>query len=341
VVAGHTQSPDLPTLDPGGPAHHEAALTGWFDAYLMEFDLNGGHVWGTYTGHSVWTEFQGLAVDRDNGDVVLVGRTSSPNVPVTVGAPWYDDSFASGSNGMLLQFSGVDRSIEYATYISGAGPVEPRTVVVSRDGHIHVAGITWDPQFPIQAAGGLYTASSLLGDQHGDGFIMSFTPEHWLTWSTYFGGDESGSVALGDCIRTLAIGITNELHAGGYTAAAFDQGEFFPLHDPGNGAWADQGLYPHMDAFVASFCVSDILTQVTDEIHLPGPIVFPIGEGSYQVQGMDMVGRTYRVFDGLGRIISQGRLDAAGRLDLGRDTPGVYMLQMEDRRVIRIPVVEQ
>lgn len=145
-VAGYTQSPTMQTLDPGNGAHYVESSSS-NDSFIFEFDLNGVQQWGTYTGYAIGMGWQGLAVNRANNDVFLVGSTGSSQLPVTTSAPWYDDTFSGNGDGVIMQFSGLDRSIEYATYVSGSGLDEPRAVVVRSDGQFFVGGLTWDDSF--------------------------------------------------------------------------------------------------------------------------------------------------------------------------------------------------
>lgn len=142
----------------------------------------------------------------------------------------------------------------------------------------------------------------------GDAFLMAFTSDHWLSWSTYFGGAEDHPNAHADCIRTLALQDPYRLYAAGYTDAAYDQGEFFPLHDPGYGAWPDQALAPETDGFVASFCIGGIFTDIGERpIGSSRPTIFFNGTG-WRVADLASGQHEFMIYDALGKAVRQGTI---------------------------------
>ncbi|MBP9081192.1 MAG: hypothetical protein KBF80_13175 [Flavobacteriales bacterium] len=340
VVAGYAGSPSIPTLDAGNGGHFVNTLTGSHDAFIMEFDMNGNQLWGTYTGYRIAMGEQGLAVDQANGDVFLVGTIQSGILPVTTTAPWYDDTYVGNDDGVIMQFSGSDQSIRYATYVSEYGLDEPRAVVVLPDGQFIVGGLTWDHQLQTKSLAGLYTEPSLMGV--GDAFIMAFTADHWLSWFTYFGGAEDHPNAHADCIRTLALKGSSKLYAAGYTDAAYDQGEFFPLHDAGGGAWPDQTRDPETDGFVSAFCIQNILTGVGDRPAEHNALaIAQKADGQLQVWGLDARKHRYSVTDAVGRRVTEGTIQGGGQafIPVGKLSEGAYVVQIDGYAAQRVLLI--
>lgn len=340
VVAGISSSPSLPTHDAGNGGQYVTNLNGPQDTFIMEFDLNGQQLWGTYVGYGASMGFQGLAVNQSNGDVFLTGYIQLGTLPVTSSAPWYDDTYSgTDDDGFILQFSGSDQTIQYASYISADEYDEPRAVVVLPDGQFIVAGLTFDNSFETRWIDGLYTEQNMMGA--GDGFIMAFTQEHDLAWATYFGGDEDPNTHA-DCIRTLTFKGNDRLYAAGYTDAAYDQGQFFPLHDEGGGAWPDQTFDPTADGFVSAFCIQGVLTGISELSlagHIPG--VSETADGQWQVSNLGVGPHRYVVTDALGRIVKEGVLHGGGQslIETHGLTDGTYVVNIADERAQRAVLI--
>ncbi len=233
VVAGQTTSTNIPLKDGGDNALDE----GWHgssDIFIMEFDLVGEWQWSTYFGGSLGESIgdQGLAIMPSTGDgkedVLIVGMSSSSDLPLAPGPNWHDITYKPGLQGYILRINGEDRSIEWLTYAKGLGSnsdyTHLNTVVIDPRKRIFVGGLSWDPTFVLHNADNLYSASGMYGV--GDAVLMCFSNEQELRWSTYFGGQEGGF--YGDDVRTLAMKGTDRLYAAGTTYSAYNPNSFFP-----------------------------------------------------------------------------------------------------------------
>lgn len=235
VMAGFTTSTTMDTQDGGSNAWDQGMSAGSQDVYLIEFNANGDQQWGTFWGGSGADELgeQGLAIDPATGDVTLVGRTSSSDLPLEAGLNWADSTFLPlFYNGFIVQFDGFDRSMKWATYVSGNKATRLIAVEHGSDGHMFVGGSVAPGICHTQPVSGLYWTDDVLGD--GDGYLLSFTADKVFEWGTIFGGDDT--LSYGDIIWTLALKNGEKLYAAGTTFAANDPGQFFPLTDPATGA---------------------------------------------------------------------------------------------------------
>lgn len=341
VVAGHTNSPTIQTLD-GGPnaEDHATNAGGATDLLLMEFTVDGDQTWGTFLGGSGQdlSGRQGLAISPVNGDMVLVGSTTSNDLPYTFATgEWHDDTPYSGFNGCIVQINGSDRSLKWLTLVSGTGGATfLETTVIQNDGRIFVGGYTVDELFPhTQALAGLYNSNTLMGP--GDGLLMCFSGSHALEWSTLFGGSET---AIGDKIWSLALRDQSRLLAAGTTAAAYDLGQFFPLTDPGTGAWFDQELGQPIDPFISSFCIAGLLTQIPTHPSTVGFELLPLGGNSFVLVGLNAGSYDAEVLDDSGRSVAQPHLRSDGLrstvIDLNGLARGMYALMIPGSQAVKI-----
>lgn len=310
VMVGNTTSPSVHPLNPGSPAYYESSSTGSYDAYVIEFNANGVEQWGTMFGGTGAEEIgeQGLAIDPSTNDVIVVGRTTSDDLPLEEGTYWFDDTFTSGYDGFISQFSGSDRSLKWSTYVSGDVDSRLIAVVAQSDGRIFIGGNTTDELFPVQTFGGLYSEDDMLGV--GDGVLMSFTSDRVYDWGTFFGGVEDLD---DDIIWSLALKTGEKLYAAGTTYAASDLGQFFPLTDPLTGAWADQILGQPEDAFISAFCYAGLWVGISESTSIqPQVLLSNIASSLLHINPLPPGQYFARIFDASGRVVLEKKLKSDG-----------------------------
>lgn len=141
VVAIHTGSTNFP-ISPGAvnsPTH------GGNDIAVAKFDGYGVRVLSAVVGGSGGENPDGVYVDA-SGRVFLSFETSSTNFPVTPGA---FDLTANGSNdGGFLVLSADLTQVEYATLFGGTLYDNARTMFLSADGSVYLAGGTLSSNLP-------------------------------------------------------------------------------------------------------------------------------------------------------------------------------------------------
>jgi hypothetical protein len=345
VVAGQTTSTNIPLKDGGNDALDED-WHGSSDIFIMEFDLVGEWKWTTYFGGSLGESIgdQGMAIMPGNGDgkedVLIVGMSSSSDLPLEPGPNWHDITYKPGLQGYILRINGEDRSIEWLTYAKGLGTNSDYThlnsVVTDPLNRIFVGGLSWDPTFVLQNADNLYSASGIYGV--GDAVLMCFSDEQELRWSTYFGGQEGGN--FGDDVRTLAMMGTDRLYAAGTTYSAYSPISFFPFTDPvGDDDWFDNTFYPQTDAFTAAFCIDGLLTGVQNLADFRGTLrVEQLTGSEVRVSGLTGAGNAY-LCDARGRVIDSIRLrsdESIWHLDMAGHANGIYVVNAPGAGAARI-----
>lgn len=178
-VTGHTPSTDFPTT-PG--ALHPAYLGGFTDAFVARINIDGSSLaYATYLGGSESDYGQDLALDGA-GNVYVVGDTTSPDFPTTLGA--VDTVYNGGGDGFLVQLAATGGTLLYGAYLGGSDFDSGRAVAVDSAGRVTIAGYTGSADFPA-TAGAFQPAFQ--GDR--DVFVARLSPVGDLLYSTFVGGD--------------------------------------------------------------------------------------------------------------------------------------------------------
>jgi uncharacterized delta-60 repeat protein len=189
IMAGKTFSSESSAIATAGS--HEAAYSGSGDAFLARFTAGGVREWGTYYGGSNEDGASDVALAAD-GDIVIVGSTSSPASIATAGS--HQAVHGGGTDdAFLVRFtSGGVR--EWGTFFGGASDDWAYAVAVASDGDIVVVGLTYSAESI--ATAGIHQAA--FGGNY-DAFLARFTSGGVREWGTYYGGegnDYSGALAV-------------------------------------------------------------------------------------------------------------------------------------------------
>ena len=187
-IAGATAWPTLPVkhaLQPafgGGGTNPQDAFFACFDTTRTGED---SLICSSYFGGSGNEGCLEVALDKD-GDVLLVGATSSTNFPV-VNA--FQPAFGGGdSDGFVAKLSPDGSSLLYSTYLGGGGRDlwEVAGIAMDADGSAVIAGFTLSTNFPttpdtlipapVFDAGG----TSILNS-----FVAKLSPQGGLTFGSY------------------------------------------------------------------------------------------------------------------------------------------------------------
>ncbi|MHA2296877.1 MAG: SBBP repeat-containing protein [Candidatus Hodarchaeales archaeon] len=188
IITGWTASIDFPlTADATS-----SEIGGDYDAILVKFAPDCKTLlYSTYFGGSDSEFAEEITIDNQ-GNIILSGSTTSPDLPITDDA--YQDTIkglGSERDFFVAKFSS-DNQLSYATYFGGSQADDCYGLAVDSTGNIILTGRTWSPDFPTKNAYQEdYTGlNNLPSSEHGeiDGFIAKLSADGQnLVFSTYLG----------------------------------------------------------------------------------------------------------------------------------------------------------
>lgn len=156
----------------------------------------------TYLGGNHFEQARDLAIDHE-GNIYVVGGTSSPNFPVTPGAynTTYNNAGSAtvGSWGPMMAFVSKfspQGKLLWSTYVGGPNYDRAYAVEVDKEGYVYIGG---------RAGAGLPTTPGVVQEKfiqkgtpnglygHQNGFIAKLSPDgSKLIWASYYGSDSYG-----------------------------------------------------------------------------------------------------------------------------------------------------
>lgn len=144
--------------------------------------------WATYCGgtgseHNYGGWSSGTSTDG-NGNVFIHGSTNSVNFPITIGA--FQVVYASTRDAYLVKFSGSGLRL-WGTYYGGSGEENGYGgVATDLNNDVFIQGSTLSTNFPITAGAFQMTLGGI-----EDAYLVKFSGNGILIWSTYFGGSNA------------------------------------------------------------------------------------------------------------------------------------------------------
>lgn len=223
-VVGGTSSTDFPVQDNGAYFKGERTQGNADEATLMKWSNNGELLWSTFFGGTAeYSDFKGLSIDQEN-NLVLVGRTSSENLPVKNA---YQQDIGKEPNnsfqddGFVVKFTN-DGEILFCTYYGGAKLEFITDVATDPQNNIYITGYTTSFDLPIPTGTVSYQSNFGAGDQ--DNFLAKISPEGQLEWATYYdaGATETRSVVAYGSGKVLVAAPTSVTASGDLYIASFD-----------------------------------------------------------------------------------------------------------------------
>jgi len=205
-LAGHTRSPDFPTIA-GAPQPRFAG--GNADAYIAGLSADGSELlYSTFLGGSGNDFGEHCHLLLEDGSILFTGSTASPDFPTTPGA--FQRTMHGPGSGFLTRLSADHTSFEFSTYLGGSGNEFYLMPVVDDRGNIHIVGSTSSRDYPV-------TSTALQSTYAGgsqDAVLAVLSPDgSELLYATYLGG--SGH----DLIRSIAIGDNGSVYLVGRTSS--------------------------------------------------------------------------------------------------------------------------
>jgi hypothetical protein len=245
-VAGQTSSTNFPhTLGAVLSSYGGAG-----DAFVAR--LNGSltlFIQSTYLGGSGTERIQALAIHPTNGDIYVVGSTSSTNFPRTAGGAL--PTPGGSGDAYVARLDATLTSIVQATFYGGSGTEFGLAVAIHPvTGDVYLGGETPSANLPATAGSAQPTYAG-----GSDGFIVRLSSSLVsILQATYLGGSD------GDGVNNLAIhAMTGDVYASGGTGS---------VDFPGTTGGAQASYGGGGDVFVARLASS--LTSIVQATYLGG-----------------------------------------------------------------------
>jgi hypothetical protein len=238
-ICGSTFSTNFPVTPGAFQTEHlmDPQLGDNLDAFVAKLAPDGSSlIYATYFGQERFDLAFALAVDAE-GSVYITG---------SIAANWDVDTFPFGfqpvpgygsSDAYVAKFTPDGSAVAWFSYLGGSGNDQGLGLVLDRENHVCVTGITGSRDFPIRDA-----PQRKFGGGDLDAFVARISADgQQLLYSTYLGGsnDERGANLVADTSGNIVVvGDTSSLNFP--TRGAFQ---------PANGS--TRTIPPPTDAFIA------------------------------------------------------------------------------------------
>lgn len=256
-----------------GPDIYDGTFNGIGDGFLAKFDPEYKRVWCTYLGGQYQDLGQGVAHDNVNNVTYVVGLTRNDETtslarPFVTNPACYIDAVGEDKSFFISRFNDVG-DLEWLSYL----PIWQNELIrvrVDNAGNVICAGTILPPLNPTPT----FSCAALpngdlpicrtnplayMQDHHSGGediFIMKFSPNLDLTWSTYLGGGGS------DFIRDIEID-ANNIHIIGFTnsqscTSCYPDNLTFNFPVKASGGYTQETI-SNYDGFVSRFSLDGVL----------------------------------------------------------------------------------
>ena len=173
-------------------------------------------VYGTYFGGRDKECSTGIAVGH-SGDAYIVGRTPSPDFPVTPGA--FSTKTSVNNNdwaGFVSRISPHGNRLVYSSFIGGNFRSSANAIAVDSQGRAFVAGSTCSSVFPTTKTAVLRAPLGSRKVDACDGFLAGLSADgSQLEYATYLGGSAE------DSATAIALRPSGDvIYVGGYTSSS-------------------------------------------------------------------------------------------------------------------------
>lgn len=206
------------------------------NSFIAKFNSDGNRLWASYLPGII----KDIATDNLN-NIYFIGLTNNHENISTPGT--FQENFLSVlntdnleySNGYLMKFDGLGNRI-WGTYY---GISNPYAIAVDRFHKPYIVGQAEEAE----NSTGFYATPNCHQSTKGYGFVTKFDSDGQRSWSTYYGGQNNSSTAIGTIINSIALNYNN-LYISGFTA------DSFAIASPNGFQTSINGSY---DAFLVQF----------------------------------------------------------------------------------------
>ncbi|MEY2830046.1 MAG: hypothetical protein RIQ33_1904, partial [Bacteroidota bacterium] len=224
-VTGYTNSKYFPVKN-NGVCFFDSILNNGInssstDAFLLKFNANGVRQFATFIGGTL--NDRAYDLDKDsNGNIYLVGETTSNDYPTKTIASGYNQSALKGAkDGIVAQFNN-NGTMQWSTYFGGTIADACNSISIDNANKIYVVGETnSSSNFPTLNSGN-YFQGTLAGGY--DMFITKFNAAFAIDWSTYYGGtgnDKAQCTIIDKNNNLVLTGVTNSTNLSTYSTANY------------------------------------------------------------------------------------------------------------------------
>lgn len=142
-IAGNTAYPYFPSL----LGAYDTIDSGYSEAIVFKIDNKEKSLLASTVIGGSGSEWVHALIINTNGDMYVVGGTSSQDFPTTAGA--YDESHHGSTDVFISKLNGDLNQILASTLLGGSGIEEAYAITIAGNGDIYVAGSTNSADFPI------------------------------------------------------------------------------------------------------------------------------------------------------------------------------------------------
>lgn len=222
-MSGKTGSSNFPVT----AGAHQTTFGGGQDMFLIKWTNAGARLWATFYGGTGSESTQSTEVVADAaGNGYLMGFTTSSNNIATAGA--YQTTLSGSADMFLAKFNAAGVR-QWATYFGGTGDERSFTASAQVDlsGNIWTSAMTTSTNIPVTAGAHQTTSGGGV-----DAFLVKWTNNGNLLYSTYYGGTGYENLATGltvDGFNNIWMSGASDSPSGITTPGAYQVGN--------NGAW--------------------------------------------------------------------------------------------------------
>lgn len=199
ILLGDTQSEDFPVTDNAIQGVYGGGET---DCFLARLTKDGELTYSTYLGGSDEDRAGDFEVE-ESGSLVIVGRTSSADFPVTLNA--FQRELGGETDSFITVIT--DNQIVYSSFFGGTGIEGASEIALDSYGNIVFTGTTTSDDLPLTDNA---FQDTIVGEER-DCFVAMFQDYSDLFYATYLGGDH-----MEDCFG-MGIDSSDNIHLVGRT----------------------------------------------------------------------------------------------------------------------------
>jgi hypothetical protein len=208
-VTGGTSSTNFPVMpNPGAFQTTLKGTTG--NAFVFELGTSGAITFSTYLGGTGTDTALGIAL-ASNGDVYVVGKTSSTNFPTL---NFIQGSLGTGNtdDGFVTRLNSSGTALVYSTYLGGSATGDAaNAVAVDSSDNAYVTGQTYNSTFPTTTGAFQRTCGSCSnGNSNVFVTVINAAGTNYI-YSTFLGGsgsDEGNGIAVDSSGSAYVTGAT-------------------------------------------------------------------------------------------------------------------------------------